>query len=274
MCRWISYSGNSIPLERLIVEPKNSLLDQSMSATMSIEPTNADGIGIGWYGRNNRPGLYKSILPAWSDDNLKELAYHVESPLFMAHIRRSTGGSVQSTNCHPFRYSNWMFVHNGEIRDFQSIRRELMMTVAPEYFPYMTGSTDSELIFFLALSFGLQHNPLQALSEAVTLIERLGRANGIEFPFQGTLGITDSKKLYALRYSSEGKAPSLFYSDSVEAMQQLCPESVAEIEFGNNARAVVSEPLGRLPGVWLPVAESTVLIVENGIVELQPFLVG
>jgi predicted glutamine amidotransferase len=31
--------------------------------------------------------VYHSVTPAWSDTNLQELAAHVESPLFLAHVR-------------------------------------------------------------------------------------------------------------------------------------------------------------------------------------------
>jgi len=271
MCRWISYSGDPIALESLIVAPENSLLDQSMSSKLGVKPTNADGMGVGWYGRNNEPGVYRSMLPAWSDRNLKELSHHVESNLFMAHIRRSTGSPVQYTNCHPFRYANWMFVHNGLIRDFHLIRRELITAIAPKYFNYLEGNTDSEVLFYLTLTFGLREDPKQAVEKAIGLVEKLARQNGTEFPIQMTLGITDGEKLYAFRYSSEGDSRSLFYSESADTIKALYPNHHKARDLTPNMRAVVSEPLGELPGVWLPVDESTMLVVEHGQVEKMPF---
>ncbi len=271
MCRWISYSGDPIALESLIITPQNSLIDQSMSAKMGAKPTNADGFGVGWYGRNNEPGIYRSILPAWGDQNLKELSHHISSNLFMAHVRRSTGTPVQSSNCHPFRFANWMFVHNGLIRDFQKIRRELVMKVDPKYFPYMEGNTDSEVIFYLALTFGLQDNPRQAVEQTIGLIEKLGKEQGTEHPIQMSLGITDAEKLYAFRYSSEGESRSLFYSNSADEIKALYPNSHRARDLTANMRAIVSEPLSDLQGVWLPVEESTMLIVEQGEVSKQPF---
>ena len=81
-----------------------------------------------------RPGLFRSIRPAWNDFNLRELAANIESRLFLAHVRATSLATVQETNCHPFRYGNWLFVHNGEIFEIEKVRRELLMTVAPEYF--------------------------------------------------------------------------------------------------------------------------------------------
>lgn len=271
MCRWLSYSGDPVPLERMIVTPEHSLLDQSMSAKMAAHPTNADGIGVGWYGANNEPGVYHSVLPAWNDQNLKELAHHIQSNLFMAHIRHSTGTPVQQTNCHPFRYANWMFVHNGLIRGLEAIRRDLIVAIDPKYFKSIRGNTDSEIIFYLALTFGLQNDVKGAVEKAVGLVEKLGKAAGIEFPVQATFGITDSERLYAFRYSTEGDSRSLFYSNSAEEIYQIYRREDFAAEISDNARAVVSEPVRDLPGVWTEVPESSMLIVENGQIETAGF---
>jgi glutamine amidotransferase len=171
MCRWLAYSGSPVLLEELLYKPKHSLIDQSLHSTMGAETTNGDGFGLGWYGaRGGRPCRYRSITPAWSDVNLRELAAHVESPIFLAHIRATTGTPVQQTNCHPFRHRNWLFVHNGVLNDFHKIRRELLMAVDPIYFDDIAGSTDSETLFYLALTFGLENDPLDAMERAVVAI--------------------------------------------------------------------------------------------------------
>ena len=65
---------------------------------------------------SRRPGVFRSIEPAWNDENLRELAGHMRSHLFFAHIRAAIGSAVQQTNCHPFRHGRWLFMHNGFIR--------------------------------------------------------------------------------------------------------------------------------------------------------------
>jgi len=90
-----------------------------MSARLAPQPTNADRFGVGWYGREHKPGVYRSTQPAWNDANLRDLSFQIASPLFLAHVRRSTGTPVQTPNCHPFRHENWLFVHNGLLRGFQ-----------------------------------------------------------------------------------------------------------------------------------------------------------
>src|SRR5215217_9232473 len=101
---------------------------------LGAETTNGDGFGLGWYDPEAKtPAVFHSIEPAWNDRNLREVASHVESPLFLAHIRASTGTAVQQTHCHPFRYGRWLWVHNGLVRHFHRIKRDLALAVAASF---------------------------------------------------------------------------------------------------------------------------------------------
>jgi glutamine amidotransferase len=271
MCRWLAYSGGALPLEALILRPEISLIDQSMSARMGFKPTNGDGFGVGWYGRLGMPGIYRAVQPAWNDDNLHDLCEQIESELFLAHVRRSTGTPVQQSNCHPFRRDNLLFVHNGLIREFATLKRELLLEVAPELFSEIRGSTDSELMFFLALTFGLADEPLAALERTVELIERTAKAHGVANPLQMTIGVADGSRLYSVRYSSEGDSRSLFYSKSKDSIRELYPDHPKLAEIPRDGRAVVSEPLNDLTGMWVEVPESSGVIVGGGDVEVVPF---
>jgi hypothetical protein len=151
MCRWLAYSGSPILLEELLYKPAHSLIDQSMHSRLGATTTNGDGFGVGWYTSGTTPGVFRAVGPAWSDRNLRELAGHVASPLFLAHIRASAGTAVQQTNCHPFRHGRWLWVHNGMIRDFPKVKRDLVLAVDPSLYPAIEGSADSEIMFFLAL---------------------------------------------------------------------------------------------------------------------------
>src|SRR5271165_5583049 len=117
MCRWLAYSGSPIRLEEALLKPEHSLIDQSLSSRFGATTTNGDGFGVGWYGTAATPGVFHSTEPAWNDRNLADLARHIESPLFFAHVRASTGGAIQQSNCHPFRYDKWLWMHNGAIRE-------------------------------------------------------------------------------------------------------------------------------------------------------------
>src|SRR5215218_5784184 len=122
MCRWMAWSGQPLLVEELLFKPTHGLIDQSLHSRLGVETTNGDGFGLGWYGAGEGPGIYHSVSPAWGDTNLRELAAHIESPLFLAHVRAAIGSPIQATNCHPFRRGRWLFVHNGFIADFHLLR--------------------------------------------------------------------------------------------------------------------------------------------------------
>jgi glutamine amidotransferase len=271
MCRWLAYSGSPVQLEELLFSPKHSLIDQSLHARLGAETTNGDGFGIGWYGTAETPGVFHSVEPAWNDRNLRNMAAHIESPLVFAHIRASSGSPVQQTNCHPFRHGRWLWMHNGLIREFPRVKRDLALEVDPTIYPLIEGSTDSELFFFLALSLGLEDDPPAAVGRAVGLIETIGRRHGVEHPIQMTVATTDGRQLWAFRYSSEGRSRSLFYSTAVTTLREQHPEVEVLHRLSDESRLVVSEPLGDLEGAWNEVPEASYGVIREGQDELAPF---
>ena len=271
MCRWLAYFGDPIPIEWVVLQPKHSLLDQSLHARLGATTTNGDGFGLGWYGTGERPGLFRSVHPAWNDRNLRELATQVSSRLFFAHIRASTGTAVQETNCHPFRYGSWLFMHNGLVREFARVKRDLLLAVEPSLLPAIEGSTDSELLFYLALTFGLQEEPVAALERMAGFVEAVGEGHGIEHPLQMAVAVSDGTRIVVVRYSSERNSRSLFYSENVQAVKARFPHDARMQSLSDETRLVVSEPLGDVSEIWKEVPESSVGIVRPGQDELRPF---
>ena len=269
MCRWQAYSGRPIRIEDLLFHAKHSLIDQSMCSRSKETPTNGDGFGLGWYGTRETPGLFRSIRPAWNDFNLRDLAAQIESPLFLAHVRATSLATVQETNCHPFRHEKWLFVHNGEIFEVEKIRRALLMRIAPELFPEILGTTDSEVLFYLALTFGLERDPLGALERMAGFVESTAKAHGIAESLWMTLGVSDGETLYAVRYASDGEAPTLYYSRAVDDLTQLAPDVRARL--GPDARLVVSEPVGKHAEAWVMLPQASALRLRGGMLEVTPF---
>ncbi|WP_455355703.1 class II glutamine amidotransferase [Streptomyces sp. SYSU K217416] len=273
MCRWLAYSGTPVVLDDILYKPEHSLIDQSLHSHLGVETTNGDGFGIGWYGADSKtPAIVRDTGPAWNNRNLHEIASHVRSPLFFAHVRASTGTAVQQTNCHPFRHGRWMWMHNGAISDFHRMRRDLCMAIDPALFSSIEGSTDSEVMFYLAITFGLDQDAPGAVARMAGLVERLGREHGVDFPLQMTIAVTDSERLWAFRYSSGGASRSLFYSSRADAVRALHPDIALLRGVSDKTRMVVSEPLGDLPGVWNEVPESSYGVVQPGVDELRPFV--
>jgi glutamine amidotransferase len=267
----MAWYGQPLLMEELLFKTEHGLIDQSLHSRLGVETTNGDGVGVGWYGAGEGPGVYHSIAPAWGDANLRELAAHVETRLFLAHVRATSGTAIQQTNCHPFRHGRWLFVHNGVLAGFHAMRRDLMLAVDPDLFLDFQGSTDTEAIFRLALTFGLEEDPVGAIERAIGFIEATARQHGIENAVQASMGLSDGERLWAFRYSTEGKSRTLFVSADANAVRRLHPDNPRLQQLRDEDRVVVSEPLSDLPGLWDEIPEASVLVVQPGEDELRPF---
>jgi len=273
MCRWMAYSGDPILADDLLFRPAHSIIDQSLHARLGGVTTNGDGFGIGWYrnGDESTPAVFKGTHPAWNDRNLREVATQIHTPLLFAHVRASSGTPVQRSNCHPFRYGRWLWMHNGSLAGFDKVKRDLLMAVDESLYPQIEGSTDTETLFFLALTFGLADDPPTAVARAVGLVESVGRRHGVDYPVHMTVATSDGESIWAFRYSSEKSTSSLFYSTDVAQLRQLHPELAVLDRLGNDTRFIVSEPLRELPGAWNEVPESSWARVRPGEQQIQPF---
>jgi predicted glutamine amidotransferase len=242
-----------------------------MHSKLGAEAVNGDGFGVGWYGAPDTPGIYRSIEPAWNDANLRELANHISSPLFFTHIRAAIGSAVQQTNCHPFRHDNWLFMHNGYINEFNTIKRDLILAIDPSLYPEIKGQADTEVLFYLALTFGLMDDPPAAVEQAIGLVEEIAERHDVPHPFQGTIATTDGQSIWAFRYSTERQSRSLFYTTDVPTLRKLYPERELFQEVSDDARLIVSEPLGDVAGVWNEVPEASWGVIGPDHQGIQPF---
>ncbi len=272
MCRWLAYKGAPIVMSDLLITPKHNLIQQSLKANAPRTPTNGDGFGLGWYTTQPFPGLFRSIRPAWNDTNLADLATHIESPLFMAHVRATSMATIQETNCHPFRYKNWLFVHNGQIAGFDKLRRDLLLKVEPGIFNNIQGTTDSELMFHLALTYGLESDVQAAISKMVKQVETTAAAHNIDPAVWMTLGISDGQSLWGFRYGSDGRCPTLYISPGIEELMVVNPE--IDGRFGDFAVCLVSEPMGMFEEIWREVPEQSMVVVSDTDIIVKPFTPG
>ncbi|TAJ46845.1 MAG: class II glutamine amidotransferase [Herbiconiux sp.] len=276
MCRWIAYRGEPLHPATLVLDTPHSLVAQSLNSPLGKETVNGDGFGIGWYPADTAPGtapaLFRSIEPAWFDENLSEIAHAVESPLFFAHVRAAAGPPIQQTNCHPFRHENWMFMHNGGLRQFEVMKRDILLAIDPALFGDIRGTTDSEAVFYLALSRGLREDPEAAMAVTLREIEAIGARLSVPNPVQGTFAVSDGSTVWAFRYSSEHASRTLYYSEDIETLQATYPDIDRLKVFGRGARVIVSEPLTDLPGAFIEVPESTVVVADGTGYRQEPFL--
>ena len=256
MCRWAAYIGAPIFLEDIVSRPGHSLIHQSHCATECRTAINADGFGIAWYGDRPEPGLYRDVMPAWSDPNLRSLVATVRSGLFLAHVRASTGTATSRNNCHPFTHGRWSFMHNGQVGGYDAMRRDADMLIPDALYPQRKGATDSEALFLVALAEGLEHDPCGAMERAAAQFIRLSRAKGAAPHLRLTVAMSDGQRLYAMRYATDHQAPSLYHrwSDT------------------RGGRAVVSEPLESDQGDWLEIPSASFCTFEGADVVVEPFM--
>ena len=256
MCRWAAWQGAPLFISEILSAPEHSLIHQSREAAKCKTAINADGFGLAWYDQAPVPGLYRDVYPAWSDPNLRSISQQVRARLFLAHVRASTGTATSRNNCHPFVQGRWSFMHNGQIGGFDRFRRQAEQLISDDLFAGRLGATDSELLFLLACDLGLEADPHSAMSNAVYLLEQMSLAKGIGPHMRCTAAFSDGETLFAVRYASDTRAPSLFYQWSAQWQ----------------GWAVVSEPYDTGAAEWIEVPKGSFCTFAGPHVTITPFV--
>ena len=249
MCRHLAYVGPPVTLEKLIVKPKHSLLQQSFAPRYQTHGTiNADGFGVGWYDRDKRvePARYRTTRQIWADLSFASIAGLVSSNAVLAAVRAASPGMpVEETSTPPFTEGPWLFSHNGFVPGFRSgVGRELRRKVSETRAHGILGATDSELLFALVLDrLDAGTPPADALVSVVDLVEELTTAR-LNFL------LTDGERIAATACRN-----SLFVFDD----RQL-----------TGAVVVASEPYDDDAG-WEVVKDGSVVELGDDKLEVRPF---
>ena len=245
MCRFVAYLGEPIYLESLIAQPRHSLMRQSLRADQAKTVTNGDGFGIGWYAERPEPGVYREVMPAWSDDNLLALSGTLRSRLFFAHVRAATAGGIARTNCHPFRHGRWLFMHNGQIGGYPQLRRALEADLPDTFYAARRGATDSELLFLLAMArVDRGADAHEAMLEVLDDTRMLMQQHGVEPPLRFAAALADGERLHAFRIASDDSPPTLYRRDC------------------GHGTVIASEPLDDDEPGWAPLQAGAVVTLN------------
>ncbi len=144
MCRLFGFkSVIKSQVHRSLVSADNALAHQSKQ--------HPDGWGMAYY-IDSSPHVVKSPLTAEDDTVFKKISGIISSQTVLAHIRKATQGSTSQLNTHPFQYGRWVFAHNGNIENFETVKKKLYNECHPRFKRFVLGETDSELIFYFLLS--------------------------------------------------------------------------------------------------------------------------
>jgi predicted glutamine amidotransferase len=269
MCRWLAYCGPEIRLSTLLHAPEHSLLDQSKHATKGDWVVNGDGVGMGWYKGDLDPGQYRETRAAWNDENVRSLARHVRSGLFLAHVRAVTRGVVSRTNTHPFLMGDWLFQHNGDVGGFDTMRRDLSDVITDPWYGSRQGQTDSETMFGLALTHGLREDPVAGITGMIKSILNCRAEHGVTEPFLMSIATTGGGgELWCARFSVGDTAPSLYWGRGLQLRNRDCTCT----QLDEHATIVVSEPLDADTIAWHEVPQGSILHVTHAGVNVQPIV--
>ena len=286
MCRFIAYIGKPIFADELLLKPKNSLMKQSYQALESEMTVNGDGFGIGWYNhfRRKEPALFRSIRPAWNDENLSYNASMIKTNCLLAHIRAATQGGVSIQNSHPFQYKEFLMMQNGGIKDFNRIKRKVINRLDDDTFEWIQGQTDTQYIFalFLTLTGELKKEKASltfddlsnCLSETFAEIEEMKKEEKMDSPSLYNLVLTNGKELIATRYSTrpEMETRSLHIASNTEFYTSEDGFLVCKPLKGNeNSVLISSEILTENKESWKEVPENHFIMVEEDLsVKMKP----
>ena len=267
MCRLAAYLGEPLFLEELIAKPRHSLMRQSLRAEEAVVQTNGDGFGIGWYGDRAEPGVYREVMPAWSDDNLLALSQTLSSHLFFAHVRAATAGGIARQNCHPFRHGRHLFMHNGQIGGYAQLRRTLEARLPDALYAERRGATDSELLFLLSLA-RIQAGvaPAAAVLSVLDDTMALMLQQGITQPLRFAAVLSDGEQLLAFRIASDEQPPTLYLRQTrmgtTVASEPLCDAlATPQDPAGHNPHA---EAAPQDAGGWKMLPKGAVVTVTAG----------
>lgn len=286
MCRFVAYLGKPIIADELLIKPVNSLVHQSYDAEEMPEPLNGDGFGLGWYAHNisSRPGLFRSITPAWNNNNLLYNSGLIKTDCLFAHIRAATEGWISESNSHPFHFERYLMMHNGGVPQFRRIRRRLLSLLEDDYFEWIQGQTDSEHVFALLMqNIGQLKAPgpspklaqvKQGFQSTFDMIEDLKRAAGIDDEASTfNMMATDGHRLFGTRYSSqpEKQTRTLYYSAGSCFRSENGVSRMIREPLGVRAVLVVSEKLNDHEEDWTPIPPNHFISVDSKLnVEISP----
>lgn len=270
MCRLFGFrSSLESQVHRSLISAENALVDQSRK--------HSDGWGVAYY-VNKSPHLIKSTEAAFDDRIFQHVSGIVSSETVIAHLRLATVGQLSILNSHPFQYGRWVFAHNGNIRDFVRLKPQILQRIHPRLRRFILGDTDSETIFYLLLTFIIEHRaeddtvPLEQLVVAIkdgiafltSIAGEFSREDAEPELTYLTFVITDGSRMLAHQGGKQ-----LYYSTHKHlcSQRETCPAldvfCEAPATTGDKVRHLVfaSEPLHG-ENVWLPMMPGSIVGVD------------
>ncbi|KAJ3551045.1 hypothetical protein NMY22_g46 [Coprinellus aureogranulatus] len=283
MCRFVIYKGTSpVLLSHLLTRPCHSIINQAFDSRLRLDkrrPMNGDGFGVGWYDSKydeemgSQPCIFTSVTPAWNNVNLVRLAEKIKSPLVFGHVRATTAGSLSLDNCHPFVFGKLMWMHNGSIADFDTIKRKLQSDLPDIAFDTVKGNTDSEWAFAVFISklpdpAAKSFTPgvlRKAMESTIAQLNVYRKQYGITEPSLLNFCVTDGESVVVTRYisSRDDEAASLWFSSGTEFSEYAegGHYKMTKSDKRENIIMIASEPLTFERADWMEIRTNHMAVI-------------
>ena len=222
MCRHIGYIGIKKSLREVLIDKEHSIITMAYKPKEMKEAIlNADGFGIGWFKAENF-FTYKKVCPIWNDENLNSIAENISSDLIIGNVRSATILSNSGTqNTHPFLDKNFIFSHNGYIKNFESkVKEKFIRLIENKFLKTIKGNTDSEYIFTLfRQNYYYLKSGKKSIIKTIDQITKISQASLLNF----LIAINDKreKRIIATKFGHNLEAPSLYYYNNNKTNQNI-----------------------------------------------------
>jgi glutamine amidotransferase len=267
LARTFGFIGNRADLGARVLELNASIL--------RVQRTSADalGWGIGFY-QSGETLLRRRPFDDRRVVDLAEAAENVRTDVLIGHVRYATVGTLRTENTHPFRYRTWLFAHSGTIGGYERLRERLLQA-QPEFLRRnICGETDSELLFYLFLSFLHDAGWLgdgtppprfiaDALRSSIALVDRLSAEEG--FPRnRGDMLVTNGESMVAVHRNGGMALRVLKGKADVEELlgeEGLRKTRIPSID--STRFSLIASELETLPPSWTAVPDRSVVTLTR-----------
>lgn len=261
MCRIAAYLGPPARLSAMLHEPTHGLADQSRNARQMTDSSVAgDGWGVGWFLPESgpTPGLLKSILPLWSDENAKSATHAVMSGAVVGHIRYASP-KVETcfVNTPLYVLDDHLWTINGDLKPWPGpLSKAMRDRLDPDHEADLRGATDGEMLGAMWRTHSRRaggRDAAEALRSMLREARDPTREHGGEV--KTNLILASAAEILAVRYAEPGEANTLYY--------------LSDEPLWQGGSVVASEPLDDGPG-WHAVGPDTLVRVDARGVRPEP----
>jgi predicted glutamine amidotransferase len=236
-------------------------------------PGQALGWGVGFYQAGEvllrrRPVDDRPVVDVMS------VTANVRADVLIGHVRHPSVGDLRTENTHPFRYRQWLFAQTGTIEGYDALKDRLLGSL-PEFLRRnVRGDTDSELFFYLFLSFlhdaGQLGDPVApaeavrtALRATMSLVDRLSAEEGYGAN-RGDLLVTNGESMVAVHRGDSMAYRVLAGRHDVEEFLNDQAALDGRIPNPDTARfCILATGLARVPERWVRAPTASLLTLTR-----------